>query len=240
MNEKDFKEKLRSRSNKINVVLNDKQLDLLFKYKELIIDWNKKINLTSITDDEDFINKHIIDSLTIAKCLINPEDKIIDIGTGAGFPGIPVNIYNNSNIILFDSLNKRLKVLDDIISNLGLINIKTLHGRAEEVFNNKQYREKFDVATSRAVANLNVLSEYMLPSIKVGGICICMKAGNIDEELKNAKNAINILGGKIEKIEKLILPNTDIERNIVIIRKIKNTPNKYPRKPGTPSKDPIK
>ena len=240
MNEKDFKEKLRSRSNKINVVLNDKQLDLLFKYKELIIDWNKKINLTSITDDEDFINKHIIDSLTIAKCLINPEDKIIDIGTGAGFPGIPVNIYNNSNIILFDSLNKRLKVLDDIISKLELTNIKTLHGRAEEVFNSKQYREKFDIATSRAVANLNVLSEYMLPSIKVGGICICMKAGNIDEELKNAKNAINILGGKIEKIEKLILPNTDIERNIVIIRKIKNTPNKYPRKPGTPSKDPIK
>ena len=239
MNERDFKEELKNRANKINVVLNDKQLDLLFRYKEIIIDWNKKINLTTITDDEDFINKHFIDSLTIVKYLIKSEDKIIDIGTGAGFPGIPVNIYNNSNIILFDSLNKRLKVLDDIISNLGLINIKTLHGRAEEVFNNKQYREKFDVATSRAVANLNVLSEYMLPSVKVGGICICMKAGNIYEELESAKNAINILGGKIEKVEKLILPDTDIERNIVIIRKIKSTPNKYPRKPGTPSKDPI-
>lgn len=240
MKEEEFKKLLKIRANKIGIQLNEEQLKTFFIYKKLILEWNKKINLTAIKDDEEFINKHFIDSLTIAKYIDNNEQKVIDIGTGAGFPGIPINIYKNSNIVLFDSLSKRLKVLDDIIKELNLLNINTLHGRAEETFKNKQYREKFDIATSRAVANLNVLVELMLPSIKVGGICICMKAGNIDEELKNAQNAINTLGGKIENIEKLIIPDTDIERNIIIIKKIKNTPNKYPRKPGLPAKDPIK
>ena len=235
----EFKNLLKKRVNKINIVLNDKQLDLMFEYKNLILEWNEKINLTAIKEDEDFINKHFVDSLTIAKYIVNKNANIIDIGTGAGFPGIPINIYSNCNIVLFDSLNKRLKVLDDIIEKLQLSNIQTLHGRAEETFRNKQHREKFDIATSRAVANLNVLAEYMLPAVKVGGICICMKAGNIEEEVEQAKKAIEILGGKIEEVEKLILPETDIERSIVIIRKIKSTPKNYPRKPGTPSKDPI-
>lgn len=240
MKEKEFKELLGKRTKKINIELNNDQEDLFFKYKQLILDWNEKVNLTAIKEDEDFINKHFVDSLTIIKYIESPNIKIIDIGTGAGFPGIPINIYNNCNIVLFDSLNKRLKVLDDIIEKLKLSNIQTLHGRAEEAFKNKKYRENFDVATSRAVANLNVLAEYMLPAVKVGGICICMKAGNIELEIEEAKNAISILGGKIEKIERLKLPDTDFERNIIIIRKIKNTPSKYPRKPGTPSKEPLK
>lgn len=240
MKEQDFKEILKIRAKKLDVQLNEKQLDLLFKYKELILDWNKNINLTAIKDDEEFINKHFIDSLTIAKYIQNTDAKIIDIGTGAGFPGVPINIYLNSDMVLFDSLNKRLKVLDDIIQKLELSNIKTLHGRAEETFINKQYRETFDIATSRAVANLNVLAEYILPAVKIGGFCICMKAGNTEKEINEAKSAIDILGGKIEKIDKLIIPDTDIERTIIIIKKLKNTPNNYPRKPGTPAKDPIK
>ena len=239
MKEEDFKKLLKERAKKINVVLSDKQLNLFFKYKKLILEWNEKINLTAIKDDNEFINKHFIDSLTIAK-YIEDNSKVIDIGTGAGFPGVPLNIYNNCDIILFDSLNKRLKVLDDVIGKLKLQNITTLHGRAEETFKNKEHRELFDIAVSRAVANLNVLSEYMLPSVKVGGLCICMKAVNIDDEILVSKNAINILGGKIEKIEKIILPDTDIERNIIIIRKIKETPKIYPRKPGLPAKEPIR
>lgn len=240
MKEEVFKEKLKQRAKKIEVELNDNQLELFFRYKNLILEWNEKINLTAIKEDEDFINKHFIDSLTIVKYLKNKKNRIIDVGTGAGFPGIPVNIYGKCNIVLFDSLNKRLKVLDDIIEKLKLSNIETLHGRAEETFKNKEYREKFDVATSRAVANLNVLVELMLPAVKIGGICICMKAGNIGCEINEAKKAIQVLGGKIEKIENLVLPDTDIERSIIIIRKIKNIPNKFPRKPGTPAKEPIK
>ena len=240
MKEKDFRNLLKKRASKLNIELNNKQENLFFKYKQLILEWNEKINLTAIKEDEDFINKHFIDSLTITKYIENKNINIIDIGTGAGFPGIPLNIYNNCNMILFDSLNKRLKVLDDIIEKLNLSNINTLHGRAEETFKNKQYREKFDIATSRAVANLNVLAEFMLPAIKVGGFCICMKAGDIELEIEEAKKAIDILGGKIEKIEEITLPDTDIKRNIIIIRKIKNTPLKYPRKPGTPAKEPLK
>ena len=240
MNEIEFKELLKKRANKINVTLDEKQLEMFFAYKELILEWNKKINLTAIKEDDEFINKHFIDSLTITKYITDKENKMIDIGTGAGFPGIPVNIFKNNNVTLFDSLNKRLKVLNNIIEELNLRNINTLHGRAEETFKNETYREKYNIATSRAVANLNVLAEYMLPALKVGGICICMKSGNIQEELEEAQKAIKILGGKIEKIEKITLPDTDIKRNIVIIRKERKTPFKYPRKPGTPSKDPIR
>lgn len=240
MQEIEFKKKLKEKAIKINISLDEKQLDLFFKYKELILDWNEKINLTAIKDDEDFIDKHFIDSLTIAKYINNKDTKMIDIGTGAGFPGIPIKILKDNNITLFDSLNKRLKVLDDVIKELNLYRIETLHGRAEESFKNKKHREKYDIATSRAVANLNILVEYMLPAVRNNGICICMKAGNIQDEIKEAEKAIEILGGKIEKVEKLILPDTQIERNIVIIKKVKSTPMKYPRKPGTPAKEPIK
>ena len=234
----ELKQQLKEKLEQLNLQLSDKQLDLLLKYKNLVLEWNEKINLTAIKEDEEFINKHLVDSLTICK-YIEEGAKMIDIGTGAGFPGIPVKIATNTDITLFDSLNKRLKVLDNIIKVLNLSEIKTLHGRAEETFKNKEYREKFDIATSRAVASLNILVELMLPAVKIGGICICMKGNNVEEEIEKSKRAIEILGGKIEKIEQIDLPNTEIQRNIVIIRKIKNTPKAYPRKPGTPQKSPI-
>lgn len=239
MQEIEFKEKLKERANKISINLNTEQLEKFYQYKELILDWNTKINLTAIKEDEEFLNKHFIDSLTIIKYIEDKNEKTIDIGTGAGFPGIPIKIVKDNEVVLFDSLNKRLKVLDTIIQELNLDNVQTLHGRAEETFRNKEYREKYDIATSRAVANLNVLVEYMLPAVKVGGRCICMKAGDIEGELEKAKKAIKLLGGKIEKVEKIILPDTQIERNVIIIKKVVSTPKQYPRKPGTPSKNPI-
>lgn len=240
MSEENFKKTLYENALKVNVHLTDSQLDLFWKYKELVIEWNEKINLTAITNDLDFAVKHFIDSITIDKYIEDSNKKIIDIGTGAGFPGIPLKILRpNNKVVLFDSLNKRLKVLDDIIEKLDLKNIVTLHGRAEETFKNKEYREKFDVATSRAVAGLNILVELMLPAVKVGGICICMKGNNAEEEIKEAEKAIQILGGKIVKIDKIILPELNQERNIIIIEKIKTTPKTYPRKPGTPQKMPL-
>ena len=240
MEEKKFKEKLRGNADSIGVTLDEHMIDQFYNYKQLVIEWNEKVNLTAITEDLEFVVKHFIDSLTINK-YIQPEKTIIDIGTGAGFPGMPIKIINKENkVILFDSLNKRLKVLEDIIEKLNLNNIETLHGRAEETFKNKNYREKFDIATSRAVAALNVLVELMLPAVKVGGTCICMKGNNAEQEISEAKNAIKELGGEIIKVEKIVLPELNLERNIIIIKKIKNSPNKYPRKPGTPQKEPIK
>lgn len=240
MEEKIFKNKLRENANIIGVSLDEEMLDKFYNYKNLVIEWNEKINLTAITDDLDFVVKHFVDSLTINK-YIEKGKTIIDIGTGAGFPGIPLKILNKDNkIILFDSLNKRLKVLDDIINKIDLKNIETLHGRAEETFKNKKHREKYDVAVSRAVATLNVLAELMLPAVKIGGICICMKGNNAEEEILEAKKAISELGGEIIKVEKTVLPDLNLERNIIIIKKIKQTPTKYPRKPGTPQKEPIK
>ena len=181
-----------------------------------------------------------MDSLTILK-YIKDGEKIVDVGTGAGFPGLPVKIAREDiEVTLVDSLNKRILFLQDVIEKLKLQNIKTLHFRAEEFGQNKKYRESFDIATSRAVANLSTLVEYLLPLVKVGGICICMKGSEIAEELENSKKAINVLGGEIELVEEFALPESDIKRNIVIIKKINSTPRKYPRKAGTPSKEPIK
>ena len=207
---------------------------------ELLLEWNEKINLTAITDENDIVLKHFVDSLTIKK-YISENEKIIDIGTGAGFPGIPLAIMNKYNeITLMDSLNKRIVFLNDVIDKLKLNNVKAIHSRAEELARNKNHREKYDVAVSRAVANLSTLVEYMLPFVRIGGKCICMKGPNIEEELKNAKKAIKELGGEVIKIENFKLPESDNERNIVIIKKIRETSSKYPRKSGTPSKEPIK
>lgn len=239
MEEKVFKELLKEKASNINVFLKDEEIDKLYKYKNLVLEWNEKINLTAITEDKDFIVKHFVDSLTINRYIEN-DKTIIDIGTGAGFPGIPIKIINPENkIVLFDSLNKRIKVLEDIINKLQLKNVQLIHGRAEEVFKNKEYREKYDIATSRAVASLNVLVELMLPAVKVGGKCICMKGNNVEDEINNAKIAIDVLGGRIDKINKVILPEFNLERNIIVIKKVKPTPKKYPRKPGTPQKSPI-
>jgi 16S rRNA (guanine527-N7)-methyltransferase len=230
-----FKEKM----NKKCPQLTELQLEQFEKYKNLLLEWNEKINLTAITEEDDIILKHFVDSMTILK-YIEECKTIVDVGTGAGFPGIPVKIANAGiDVTLVDSLNKRLLFLEDVISNLDLKQIKTVHSRAEEFGQNKMYREKFDVATSRAVANLSVLVEYLLPLVKVGGKCICMKGSEIEEELKNSKEAIKTLGGEIERVEEFALPGSDIKRNIIVIKKIKQTSNKYPRKPGVPSKKPL-
>ena len=219
--------------------LTDEQEQKFYEYMKLLKEWNEKINLTTITEEQDILLKHFIDSLTILKYL-NDNDNIIDVGTGAGFPGIPVKIVNETlNVTLMDSLNKRILFLNDVIEKLKLEGIKTVHARAEELGRNREYREKYDVVTSRAVANLSTLLEYMMPFAKVGGTCICMKGPNIEDELENADLAIKELGGKLEKIENFKLPGSDIERNIIIIRKVRNISNKYPRKAGTPAKEPL-
>lgn len=219
--------------------LDDKKIEQFKNYMDLLILWNEKMNLTAITDKEQIVLKHFVDSLTISN-LIKDNSKVVDIGTGAGFPGIPIKIYNETlNVTLVDSLNKRIMFLDEVIEKLGLQNIRAIHSRAEDFAHIKGERESYDYAVSRAVANLSVLYEYLLPLIKVGGECICMKGPNIDEELDCSQNALKILGGKIEKIEKLTLPNSDIVRNIIVVKKIKNTDLKYPRKAGIPAKKPL-
>ena len=224
---------------KLNLTLTEEQIEKFYNYMNLLIEWNKKINLTAIVEPKDIILKHFIDSLTIEK-YIKKGENIIDVGTGAGFPGIPLKIAREDlKITLADSLNKRINFLNEVINKLDLKNIETIHTRAEELGKNKKYREKFDIATSRAVANMSTLSEYLIPFIKVEGKCICMKSSDIDTELENAKNAINILGCKIESKDKFNLPNSDLGRSVIILKKVKNTPSKFPRKAGTPAKEPI-
>lgn len=223
----------------INEHITQKQSDDLFKYMKLLIEWNNKINLTAITDENEIILKHFIDSITINKYL-KGKKSVLDIGTGAGFPGMPLKILNTDiNFTLADSLNKRIMFLEEVCKELNLKNISCVHGRAEELGNNEKYREKYDVVTSRAVAKLNVLLEYMLPFVKVGGECICMKGPNIKEEIDEINSALKVLGGRIKKIENMVLPNSDNERNIIVIEKIARTPSKYPRKAGIPSKQPL-
>ena len=235
----EFSNKILNKIKFLNTKLNDFQIIQLFNYMNLLIEWNEKINLTAITNPDEIIIKHFIDSVTINE-FIEKNSKIIDIGTGAGFPGVPLKIVREDiSITLMDSLNKRIVFLEEIIKKLDLKKVETVHARAEELGNNKLYRQKFDYATSRAVAPLNYLLEYMMPLVKVGGYCICMKGSNIEEELKEAESAIIKLGGKIENIWNFKLPETDIERNIIIIRKIKDTPKQFPRKPGIPKKQPI-
>ena len=224
---------------KLNLTLTEEQIEKFYNYMNLLIEWNKKINLTAIVEPKDIILKHFIDSLTIEK-YIKKGENIIDVGTGAGFPGIPLKIAREDlKITLADSLNKRINFLNEVVNKLDLKNIETIHTRAEELGKNKKYREKFDIATSRAVANMSTLSEYLIPFVKVKGRCICMKSSDIDTELENAKKAINILGCEIESKDKFNLPNSDLGRSVIILRKVKNTPSKFPRKAGTPAKEPI-
>lgn len=234
-----FSQDLLKKAKMLGIEVNENQIEMFYNYMNLLIEWNEKMNLTAIIEPKEIILKHFIDSITIKKYL-KENDEVLDIGTGAGFPGIPLKIVEeNSKITLLDSLNKRITFLQEVINKLNLKDIRGIHGRAEEFVKQKGEREKYDIVTSRAVARLNVLLEYMLPFTKIGGSCICMKANNTEEELQEAEKAINILGGKIEKVDKIILPESDIERNIIIIKKIKETPNKYPRKAGMPAKEPI-
>ena len=239
MNFEEFEKNLKEMLLKIEIELNKIQIQQFYKYMELLLEWNEKINLTAIIDPKEIILKHFVDSLTISK-YIDKNAYLVDVGTGAGFPGIPLKIYREDiNMVLVDSLNKRITFLNEVINKLGLEKIETVHGRAEEFGRNKKYREKFDISTSRAVANMSTLSEYLIPCIKENGLCIAMKGSEVEEELEKAKKAIEILGGKLLKIEKFELPNSDIKRNIVLIKKGKKTPIKYPRKPGTPAKEPL-
>lgn len=223
---------------KFNIELTDEMIEQFMKYKSLLKEWNEKINLTAITEDREIIIKHFVDSLTIAKYI--PENAyMIDVGTGAGFPGIPIKIFRKDvKIVLLDSLNKRLNFLNEVIKELGLEGIETVHGRAEDAGNDPKYREKFDISTARAVANMATLSELCIPFIKVGGKFICMKA-NADEELESAQNAIKTLNIKQEIIERFKLEDIDSDRTIIIFSKEKTTPKQYPRKAGTPAKQPL-
>ena len=223
MNIEEFSKELINKSNMIEVNLNEDQASKFYSYMNLLVEWNEKMNLTAITEPNEVILKHFVDSLTISK-YIDKGASLIDVGTGAGFPGIPLSIANEVNVTLLDSLNKRINFLNEVIKELDLENIEAIHSRAED-FGSKE-REKYDIATSRAVASLNVLVEYLLPLVKVGGKCICMKGPHIEEEIENAKKAIKILGG-------------ELKRTIIIIKKLKETPAKYPRKAGLPSKEPI-
>ena len=240
MDKKIFFEKIQENSKVLGFNFSVEQLEKFYKYMNLLIEWNEKMNLTAITEPNDIILKHFIDSITINKYIENSV-KVVDVGTGAGFPGIPLSIIRpDLQITVVDSLNKRLMFLQEIKKELELKNIDIVHARAEEFGQNKNYRETFDIATSRAVANLSTLSEYLVPLVKIKGKCVCMKASDAEEEIKQAENAVNILGGKIVKVEKFNLPNSDIGRTIIIINKEKSTNGKYPRKPGTPSKEPLK
>lgn len=226
---------------KMHIELPDGALELLNRYYEMLIDTNKVMNLTTITEYSEVVIKHFADSAAIG-CItdMNGNIDVIDVGTGAGFPGIVLKIvYSQLSVVLLDSLNKRVNFLKNVITELGLTDISAIHGRAEDIARNKDYREKFDLCVSRAVANMSSLSEYCLPFVKVGGRFISYKADGCDEEVKTASKAVNILGGKIRKIESYVIPDTDICRKFVVIDKLRNTSAKYPRKAGLPTKEPL-
>ena len=233
----DFKTSITDVFYKYKELLSEELIHKFYKYMNLLIEWNEKINLTTIIEPKEIIEKHFLDSITVLP-YIKQNDSIIDVGTGAGFPGIPIKIMKNDiTVTLLDSLQKRVNFLNEVINQLKLANIESIHSRAEDYASKK--REKYDVAVSRAVANMSTLSEYLLPFVKNGGCAIFMKGPNIQEELEESKKAIKLLGGKIEKIDNFALSNGN-ERNIIIISKIQETPARFPRKAGKPAKEPIK
>lgn len=235
----EFKEIIKRQVKLLKIELSEDKIKKFYNYMNLLIEWNQKINLTSITDPKEIILKHFIDSLTINK-YIKENTKMIDVGTGAGFPGIPLKILRDDiEIILLDSLNKRIKFLDIVIEELKLNKISTIHSRAEDIGRDEKYREKFDYSTSRAVANLSTLAEYLIPLVKIKGEVIAMKGAEIKEELETSKKSINVLGGKLNSVEEFCLPETNMKRSVIIIQKETKTPNKFPRKAGLPSKEPI-
>jgi len=220
------------------VSLDDLKLSSLLKFKDILMEWNEKMNLTAIEEDRDVIIKHFVDSLSIMPFLADVHS-IIDVGTGAGFPGIPLKIARPSlEVVLLDSLEKRIHFLNTAITSLELRDITAVHLRAEDAGASALYREKFDAAAARAVAALPVLLEYCLPLVKIGGIFIAMK-GNSSPEIVASSRALDILGAKLEEVKEFTLPGSDMRRNIIIVRKLRQTPTKYPRKAGKPSKEPL-
>ena len=224
----------------LNIALDEKQLDAFSRFYELLIEKNKVMNLTAITAWEDVVTKHFLDCLSLIR-VIDPEERtILDLGTGAGFPGIPLKIaFPSCQITLVDSLQKRVSFLEEVISALNLSGIKAIHGRAEELAQDPSYRENFDLCVSRAVADLSVLSEYCLPFVKVGGSFVAYKSGDVEEELVRAERAVTLLGGKKKDPVRFMLYGTDQTRSLLSIEKIKATPAVYPRKAGTPKKKPL-
>lgn len=223
------------------ISLSPQQLSQFDTYYKLLVEWNEKMNLTAITDEEEVYLKHFYDSITASFYVdLNQELTLCDVGAGAGFPSIPLKIcFPNLKVTIVDSLNKRITFLQNLASELGLENVHFVHDRAETFGKKADYREKFDLVTARAVARLSVLSELCLPLVKEGGIFVPMKAAAASEELEKGKKALQILGGKLEEVHSFSLPLEESERNILIINKIKPTPKKYPRKPGTPNKQPL-
>lgn len=225
-----------------NITLSDQQEKQFLTYYEMLIEKNKVMNLTAVTEFDEVIKKHFLDSISLGQFETLEENKtMLDLGTGAGFPGIPLKIiYPDLTITLADSLNKRILFLEDVIRELGLSDIRAVHARAEELARNRDYREQFDYCVSRAVANLSTLCEYCIPFVKEGGKFISYKSGEIEEEAAAAKHAVFLLGGEVKEIHKFEIPQTDLHRSFVMIEKVKKTPKAYPRKAGTPSKMPLK
>lgn len=225
----------------LGINLTDSQVQQFLTYYEMLAEWNKVMNLTAITDYDDVMKKHFIDSLSLVKAYdVSQKKTLIDVGTGAGFPGLALKIaFPNLKITLLDSLNKRIQFLNEVIKELNLSDVETIHGRAEDFARPEKLREKFDLCVSRAVANLSVLSEYCLPFVKVGGEFISYKSEKIVEEMDGAQKAISLLGGKIKNQVEFQLPDSDIYRNLFVIEKVKSTPKKYPRKAGLPSREPL-
>ena len=228
--------------NDLQICLSETQKEQFLLFYEHLTEKNKVMNLTAITAFEDVVIRHFLDSLTLVKILDPGENQnLIDLGTGAGFPGIPLKIiFPELKIVLADSLNKRVKFLKEETENLGLKKVTAVHARAEELGKDENYREAFDICVSRAVADLSVLSEYCLPLVRVGGFFVSYKSADSGEEIKRAERAIRILGGKIQEIKTFKLPETEIGRSLIKIRKIKKTPAAYPRKAGVPGKIPLK
>lgn len=235
-------ELLRVSAASMGVELNDTQVQQFIKYYEILVEWNSFMNLTGITEYEEVVQKHFVDSLALCKAMdVHSVSSLIDIGTGAGFPGIPLKIaYPHLKVTLLDSLQKRIKFLNEVVMQLGLEEVETIHGRAEDFAKPSMKRESYDVCVSRAVANLASLSEYCLPYVNLGGYFVPYKSGKVEDELETSKKAVFLLGGKIEEEVKFDLPDSDISRSLIRIKKVSATPKKYPRKSGMATKEPLK
>lgn len=235
-------EKFQHGLEQLKIIYSEEQIEQFLIFYEMLVEKNKVMNLTSITEFDDVVEKHFLDSLSLCPYIdLNQNMYVLDLGTGAGFPGIPLKImFPKLKLVLMDSLNKRVMFLKEVIEKLKLSDISAVHGRAEEMARNQKYREQFDLCVSRAVANLSSLSEYCIPFVKPGGKFAAYKSGEIEEEVKQAEKSISVLGGKTEKLEKFTLVGTELSRSFVQIEKKKRTPKIYPRKAGTPSKNPIR
>lgn len=236
-----YKKLLTDGASGFDIRISSQQADKFSSYAGLLVQWNEKINLTAITDEEGIVIKHFLDSLSIVPHIHRDTKNLIDIGTGAGFPGIPIKLINDGICVtLLDSLEKRIKFLNEVINSLELRDIHAIHGRAEDFGADKKYREQFDTAVARAVANLPVLVEYCLPFVKVGGMFIAMKGPDAENELEESEKALDVLGGEVFDVKELTLPQSDNKRCIILIKKCRHTPTNYPRKSGKPTKQPIK